>query len=184
MNIPKEAKKVFSGIIFEVYQWKQKMYDGSYKTFEIVYRGPSVEVLAVVKNKIIILEEQQPRKPSYLSLSGGRVEKNETPLAAAKRELLDETGYQAKEMSLLQESFGFSKMSYHLSVFLAKDCRKISKPHPDNGEKIKFTLVSFEDFLQLARNKRFSAQVDLKFMMYEALLDKKKKQEFKKKLFG
>ena len=75
-------------------------------------------------------------------------------------------------------------MSYHLSVFLAKDCRKISKPHPDNGEKIKFTLVSFEDFLQLARNKRFSAQVDLKFMMYEALLDKKKKQEFKKKLFG
>jgi len=37
--------------------------------------------------------------------------------------------------------------------------------------------MDFEDFLQLCRNERFTAPLGLKFMMYEALVDSKKKKE-------
>ena len=33
MKLPEQAKKVFDGEIFDVYQWDQEMYDGSTETF-------------------------------------------------------------------------------------------------------------------------------------------------------
>lgn len=32
--IPSFAKKVFKGIMFDVYQWQQKMFEGKLETFE------------------------------------------------------------------------------------------------------------------------------------------------------
>lgn len=36
MKIPKEAKKVFSRIIFDVYHWQLKMHDSLMGTFEML----------------------------------------------------------------------------------------------------------------------------------------------------
>jgi len=33
MKIPKDAKLVFKGKIFDVYQWQQKVYDGTTVTY-------------------------------------------------------------------------------------------------------------------------------------------------------
>ena len=60
MKIPINAKKVFSGIIFDTYQWEQEMYDGSHKIFEMVKRSPTVDVIATMDDKIITLWEEQP----------------------------------------------------------------------------------------------------------------------------
>ena len=46
--IPEEAKKVFQGEIFAVYQWPQEMFDGSFATFEMLRRADTVKILAVV----------------------------------------------------------------------------------------------------------------------------------------
>ena len=43
MVIPHNAKKVFNGILFDVYQWKQKMFDNSIKTFEMLKRKSSLQ---------------------------------------------------------------------------------------------------------------------------------------------
>lgn len=42
--IPPEADRVFRGEIYEVYQWSQKMPDGSVKTFEMLRRPDTVMV--------------------------------------------------------------------------------------------------------------------------------------------
>ncbi len=183
MKIPKEAKKVFSGIMFDVYQWKQKMYDGSYQTFEMIARAPSTDVIAIVDDKIIVLMQEQPTKPLFPSLPGGRVEGGDKPLETAKREMLEETGYEAKEWKLLAEWFGVSKLYFHESVFVAKNCKKVVQQKLDAGEKIKITFMSFNDFLKLCRNERFTAPLGLKFMMYEALVDPKKREELEKRIF-
>jgi len=44
--------------------------------------------------------------------------------------------------------------------------------------------ASFDEFLQLCRNPAFAAPNKLIFRMYECLIDKKKKEEFRKKIFG
>ena len=62
-----------------------------------------------------------------------------------------------------------------LNVNPKKEC----EPKLDAGEKIQEKWVSFEEFLQLARNKNFAVPTHLKFLMYEALLDQNKFDELK-----
>lgn len=52
MKIPINARRVFKGIIFDVYQWEQKMFDGNFKTFEMLKRPNTVEIIAIRDNKI------------------------------------------------------------------------------------------------------------------------------------
>jgi len=184
LKIPENAKKMFSGILFDIYQWDQEMFDGSTAPFEMVSRTPSTDVIAIVGDKIMILKQEQPTKPLFPSLPGGRVEKGDMPLETAKRELLEETGYESSKWGLLGEWFGVSKLYFHESVFIAKDCKKVAEQNLDSGEKIEVTFVDFDDFLQLCRNEQFTAPIGLKFLMYEALVDETKKRELRDKLFS
>jgi ADP-ribose pyrophosphatase len=71
MKIPKEAKLVFKGVIFDVYQWQQKMFDGSFETFEMLKRPNTVEIIATQGDKILLSHQSQPNKKDFLSLFGG-----------------------------------------------------------------------------------------------------------------
>jgi hypothetical protein len=90
-GIPPEATLVFKGEIFEVWQWQQTMFDGTTATFERIWRSPSVEVIAVVGDKIVVEHQDQPDRKGIVSLVSGRADQG-TDMLEAKRELLEETG--------------------------------------------------------------------------------------------
>lgn len=184
MQIPKKSKKVFSGKLFDLYQWEQKVYDGSFQTFEMIARKPSVDVIATVGDKIIVLMQEQPTKPLFPSLPGGRIEDGQSPIEAARAELLQETGYKPGSIKLMAEFFGSSKICFHESIFIANNCVKVKDQELDGGEKIKVTFKDFDSFFQLCRNERFTAPRNLITIMYEALIDSDKKDELKRKIFG
>lgn len=72
-SVPEDASLVYQGEIFKIYQWKQRLYDGSTATFEKVIRPNTVEVIAVDGDKIIFTEQEQPHRDPFLALPGGRV---------------------------------------------------------------------------------------------------------------
>lgn len=181
-KVPPHAKKVFSGHLFSVFQWKQEMFDSSFKTFEMLWRVPSSSVIAIVGKKIIVLDQQQPGRSSYPSLPGGKVELGEAPEAAARRELLEEAGYTTNDLTLFKLYNEHSKIDYDDYVFLAHNSVETSKQNLDPGEKIKVKLVTFDQFLQLVRNPDTAIPRGLQHEMWEALLNKNKKTELKKKL--
>src|SRR3989338_5835820 len=114
MKIPDQAKCVFQGKIFDIYQWEQKMFDGSYATFERAKRMGTVQIIATQGNKVLLSFESQPDKPNFYTLFGGRMEEGEEPLVAAKRELLEESGLEAKEWELFKVYDPISKIDWQL----------------------------------------------------------------------
>lgn len=150
-DMPSNAKKVFGGVIFDVYQWEQKMYDGSTQIFEQLDRTDTVDILAMTKEgKILIQRQSQPdRDEVFLCLTGGRVEKGEEPLAAAKRETLEETGYTSEDWKFLLTSRPMRKIRWDMHVFVARNSEKTADQHLDPGEKIEVMEVTFDGFIEL-----------------------------------
>jgi ADP-ribose pyrophosphatase len=60
--IPDHAECVFKGVIFDVYQWQQELYDGTATTFERIRRPDTVEVIGVTDHKILIVNDEQPMR--------------------------------------------------------------------------------------------------------------------------
>ena len=164
--LPKNANLVFKGIIFDVYQWKQKQFDGSSATFEKLVRPDTVMVLPVTPEKKIVLAlQEQPGKKPVISAFGGRVDSGEDILAAAKRELMEESGFTAKELVLFDAQQPISKMEWAIYTFIAKDCKKIADQNLEVGEKIAPLSVSFDEFVDLVLTEKFGdTEILVKFL--------------------
>lgn len=148
--IPEHAEKVFEGQLFDVFQWEQELYDGSRKIFEKVQRTDTTDIIAITEDeKVIVLEQEQPGKGKFFSLPGGSIDRDEDPMDNAKRELLEETGYESKDISLWYSTQQVSKIDWALYIFVARNCKKISDQNLDGGEKIKVLLVSMEEFIDM-----------------------------------
>ena len=183
IRIPKKAKKVFQGVMYDVYQWKQKLYDGNVEIFERVKRPNTVVVLATVGDKILIQDQVQPLKGRILSLPGGRMDLGEKPRQAAKREFLEETGYISNEIVLWKTISSTVGMFFDESIFIFRDCQKIQEQKLDAGERIKCRLVSFEELLKLSDEDSFRHKA-LAILFLRMRLSSKEKAKFKKLLLG
>jgi ADP-ribose pyrophosphatase len=148
--IPEDAKLVFRGVLFDVYQWRQAMYDGTTKTFEKLTRHDTGTVIAVTpEGKIIMTREQQPGSRVRYGLPGGRIERGEDPKAGVERELLEETGYTADDWLLWQTIQPHEKINYLSYTYVARHARATREPAPDEGEKIELLLLDFDEFVEL-----------------------------------
>lgn len=146
-KIPSHAQKVFTGIIYDVYQWEQEMFDGSKATFECLKRPNTVVVIPIIGNDVYYAKQEQPGKPAFLSLFGGRAENNEEPIDTAKRELLEETGLKSNRWEVLKKYSSPSKIEWDIYFFIARDCKKISGQNLDAGEKIEICKTNIDNFL-------------------------------------
>lgn len=184
MKIPKQAKRVYKGEIFEAYQWPQKMFDGSTETFEMIKRPDTVQIIPTIADKILMAKEEQPTQKRTFSFLGGRVDEGEDAMTAAKRELLEETGMVAKKWTLLKTEMPVTKMDWTVYYFIANDCVKITEPNLDPGEKIKTFKVSFEKMVeQIAKlnswNNKFTCDI-----LRMQIKGKTELAKFKKKIFS
>jgi ADP-ribose pyrophosphatase len=182
-QLPRNAKKVFTGTIFDVWQWQQKMFDGSATTFEMLQRPDTVQVIPIVGDKILIGFQQQPQfRKWFPSLPGGRCDAGKNPLSAAKRELLEETGYQSSHWILWRQQRPVHKIIWTIHTYIAHNCIKKQYPHLDVGEKIKLRLITFDQFLKLADNPYFDEK-GLSAILVRTRLDPKFRKLFRAKLF-
>ena len=177
--IPENAKRVFKGVVFDVYQWEQKMFDGSKATFEKLRRPDTVVVFPVLPGgKIILTEQEQPGKAPFIGATGGRVDEGEDILEAAKRELLEESGYTAEEFILWDTQHPTSKLDWVVYTFIAKKIKRVAEPELDAGEKIKLIELTLDELIDIPTKKNiYFAEQEIMLKLMEAKLDPKKKKE-------
>ena len=178
--IPDNAKKVFGGVLFDVYQWEQKLFDGTTTVFEKLKRPDTVVVFPVLDDgRVIITEQEQPGKEPFIGAVGGRVDEGEGILEAARRELLEESGYEASEFVLWDAQHPTSKIDWVVYTFIAKGLKKVADLHLDAGEKIVLKPVDFDEFINIVISKNFMEK-EIIPKLYEAKLYPEKMEELKK----
>ncbi len=164
--IPKNAKRVFKGVLFDTYQWEQKMYDGSSKIFEKVKRADTVNIIPITYDgKILLAKQEQPGTIPFISGLGGIVDKDESPLACAKRELLEEAGMKADTFVLWYAKQILDKIDWAIYTFIAKGIRTVGKQKLDTGEKIELFTVTFDEYLSIVKQDNFrDSEIALKLL--------------------
>lgn len=121
--------------------------------------GDAVIIFPITQdNKVIIACEPRvfTEKTVDVGFPAGYVEDHEETLVAAKRELLEETGYSSDEFVLVGSFYQDQGCSAALNhYYIAFNCVLTSKQKLDDSEFIKYFLVDFDEVKELYQNGYF-----------------------------
>lgn len=129
--------------------------NGDVADFEIMEAFDSAAVLAITPSHDVILVEEFRPGPEVvlLELPGGAIEPGQTPMEAARVELLEETGYEGD----LTEIGTVLKDAYATNVkhvFAATECRRVAEP--EQPRLTVPTLMPLERFREHLRRGRLT----------------------------
>ena len=149
------AKEVFSGPIFTVVSQQVEEPDGVHVRRDLVQHPGSIVILAVDhsgKESRVLLERQYRHAAGarLWELPAGSLEPDEDKLAAAKRELMEETGYTARKWEKALYFFvspGF--LTESMQVYLAQGLTK-GKAQPEEDERIAIRFFSLHQAVEMA----------------------------------
>ncbi|MCA1687370.1 MAG: NUDIX hydrolase, partial [Actinobacteria bacterium] len=123
--------------------------DGAIKDpYYVVERPDAAIIFPLTKEDEVVLVRQYrpPLERMELGLPAGLVEEGEKPEAAARRELLEETGYSGGEWEPLGSLASSPSLKDNWAyLFLARGVEETSAPDPDEHEVVEVVRVSVED---------------------------------------
>ena len=144
------SKAIYEGKILRIKLDEVKLPNGYVTVREIVEHPNAVALIPIDSDgKIIMINQyRHSAQEVLLEIPAGTMEKNETPEECAKRELLEETGYEAKKLKKIFSCYlapGYSTEFIH--IFLATDLiYKGQKTEAD--EQIKVVKLSLKEALE------------------------------------
>jgi ADP-ribose pyrophosphatase len=142
---------VFTGKIINVRVDQVQLCNGSVHTREVAEHNGGVCIVAVDsdENVLMVTQYRYPIGQHLLEIPAGKLEKGEQPLAAAARELSEETGYTAAKIVPMGEFYptpGFC--SEKLYLYLATDLTP-GQCHPDEDEFLTVSKIKLDTLVQM-----------------------------------
>ena len=134
--------------LFQIEALDLEFSNGEQRTFERLMRGNSSGAVLIVpmldSNTVLLVREYAAGVDRYeLGLPKGKVDDGETPLVAANRELKEEVGYGAKQLTFITSlSIAPAYLEHMTDIILAEDLypEKLDGDEPEELEVIAWRL--------------------------------------------
>ena len=149
--------------------------DGKSSDFFIIENPDWVNIIALNKaNEAVLIKQfRHGTEDMNLELPGGMIDESEEAEAAARRELLEETGYSSQRWILLGESRPNPAIQNNtIFHYLALDCEKTAETAFDEHESITTKLVDLDDIISLVRCGEITHSLVVAAFCYLSLISK------------
>ena len=139
------SERIIETPYFALRSDRLRLPDGAVKDPYYVMERPDAAIIfpLTASGEVVLARQYRPAiERMELGLPAGLVEEGEDPEKAARRELLEETGYEGGEwepLGRLASSPSLKDNWAHL--YLAREVELASSPEPDEYERIEVTLV-------------------------------------------
>lgn len=155
---PLSSRTVYRGELLHVAEDKVRLPDGKTAIREYIKHPGAVMIIAMPDAETLILERQfrYPLNRHFIELPAGKIDMGEEPLAAARRELVEECGYEAKDwrhLATLHPCIGYA--DERIELFLARDLVHVGRK-PDDGEFLEVMPVKIGAALEWVRAGRIT----------------------------
>ncbi|KAB2333756.1 NUDIX domain-containing protein [Bacillus mesophilum] len=153
-----KTESIFNGRIISLQVDDVELPNGKQAKRELIKHPGAVAVLAVTDDQKIIMVEQYRKalEKTIVEIPAGKLEQGEDPQECAKRELEEETGYEAAEWSLLTSFYtspGFADEIVHL--YIAKGLtQKENSAELDEDEFVNLMELTLAEAEQLVDEQR------------------------------
>ena len=158
------SRLIYRAHLFDLTAVRMKAPTGREFKHEVIrHPGASVIVPLLSKDQFVLIRQFRSAVGRIIwEFPAGTLEKNESPLTCAKREIIEETGFSAsrwKKIAMFYPAPGISSELMH--IYLARNLNRVgSKPEED--EYLHHEIVSFG---QLSRMIKRGVVVDAKTMI-------------------
>jgi len=148
-----------------------RMPDGSVSEWDIHLPAfTTVAVLALTDDEQVVLVRQFRPGPGQvlMELPGGIVDPGESMVEAARRELLEESGYAARTVELVGAAWAFGASAWRRQVALARGCTRVAEPMSWGGDEYCEPVVVSMAELRAVVRAGDSTDVDLVYLALDA----------------
>lgn len=171
-----KEKKVFVGRVFDVARGTARLPNGRLFTYDRIRFPEVVVMIPTIGDRIVLLKEYRTAVKRWLSaLPGGKVGRGESPLSAARREMLEETGFSVSGARLLFSAFASPGYTDELAHFILVGCKTRGRRNLNRHEVINVMPVTLKRALAMIKS---GAIVDAKsiagLLYYEKFVNPKK----------
>jgi len=148
-----DGQVAYDGHFLKVSRDRVKLPDGKLTQREYIRHPGAVVILALFDDGRVLLERQYryPNDRIFIELPAGKIDPGEDPLASAKRELEEETGYTATDwhfVCTIHNAIAYS--DEHLDLFLARGLTE-GPAKLDDGEFLETFTATIPEMLEMVR---------------------------------
>lgn len=149
---------VYQGALLTVREDRVLLPDDRQATREYIQHSGAVMVIALLDEDTLILERQfrYPLRRHFYELPAGKIDAGEEPLATARRELIEECGYEAgswRHIATLHPCIGYS--DERIELFLARELTFVGQA-PEDGEFLEVIPARVSEALEWLRSGKIT----------------------------